>query len=186
MTTLRQAYLLLLLAVAAGSCRNRERREPIDAQHGLVLSLRMAEARVPQKHFAIVEVTLTNNGLVDLWINTRLLLDRYSAPASERELWFFVTGPQKRPLELECTNDSRPANSRDYRVLKPSEHITKTEILNGCFRIERSGAYTLGAFYQDGNPDPPPAPRGATYVSQLVQSQPVTFEILGGASGPTE
>jgi len=62
--------------------------------------------------------------------------------------------------------------------LKPNETIRQTELLNGCYTIDAPGVYKLMAFYKDGNPHPPAAPAGAVHLSQELQSEEASFEII--------
>ena len=54
----------------------------------------------------------------------------------------------------------------------------ETELLNGCYTIDAPGVYKLMAFYKDGNPHPPAAPAGAVHLSQELQSEEASFEII--------
>jgi len=178
-------FLLLILAAASASCRSKKATDsssPAPKQE-LVLTLRMAEEKVKAGHMAIVDVTLTNQTSKILWLNDRLMVNRYSDPPDRREVWFIVNGPRGDAIELECLKNVRPLTSANYRVVKPRESVSVTEILSSCFPIDRPGVYTMVAVYQDGNRQPPPPPAGAEYVSELVQSAPIKFEVLAADAG---
>ena len=123
------------------------------------------------------EIQFTNNTRDELWVNGRMAVDAFSDPPDHREVWLLINGPEGEEIPIECLKNIRPASSEGYRVLKPGEHIAHREVLTNCFRLSRPGVYTLVAFYQDGNPTPPPPPMGAKYVSVLIQSVPVTFRV---------
>jgi len=163
-------------------CRTKGRLAIVESENGLTLSIVMAENVVLLGHAAIAEIRLVNHTNANLWINSRMALERFSDLSDHRELWLQVRGPDGAEVPLECIKNIRPASSENYRVIRPGEHASHTEMLTSCFALDKPGVYTIVAFYQDGNPDPPPSPAGATYVSSLIQSAPVMFEVKSAAT----
>ena len=145
-----------------------------------VLQVTFPSARVSMHHYVVAEVSLTNVSSKNLWVNGRMLLNREDDRPEVREVWILVQGP-KGFVQLECYKRTRDVDDTDYRLLKPNETIRQTELLNDCYTIETPGVYKLMAFYKDGNPRPPAAPAGAVHLSQELQSEEASFEVVQGS-----
>ena len=181
---LRFGVALAILTAAALSCSKRDQesaddriaKAPTAVGEGVVLSLALAETRVPLGNYVVLDVKLTNNTKGDLWVNARMLLNQESD--GQREVWIMLQGPAGDDIPLECVPKVHPVADADYRILRPNESVDKTELLSTCYRMGRVGHYKMAAFYQDKNPHPPKPPAGSTYLSQLLQSAPVEVDIV--------
>lgn len=176
MSSARHVVTLLVLAIGLSSCSSRQsvgRSGP-----PVTLTLQMTKSPLKPNQFAIVEMRLENNTPTPLWLNGRMVVNRFGDPPELREIWFLLNGPDGKSIPLECMKNVRPPDRNDYTTVKPNGTISRTEILNSCFQIDRPGKYVIVAFYQDGNPKAPPPPPGAVYASGPVESAPLEFEIL--------
>src|SRR5438046_3179347 len=122
---LRFGIALTILMASALSCSKKDQGSADDrsAKHrnavgeGAVLSLVLAEARVPLGNFVVLDVELTNHTGGDLWVNARMLLNRESD--DQREVWIMLQGPAGDDIPLDCLPKVHDVNEADYRILKP-------------------------------------------------------------------
>ena len=106
------------------------------------------------------------------------MLNRADDPPPVRNLWILVLGPDEHAVAFECMKQMRPATAADYRTLQHGEMISEEEILSTCYRFNRTGHYRLAAFYEDQNPERPPPPANAVYLSALLQSEAVGLDVV--------
>lgn len=153
-----------------------------DPVYPVTLQLSLASKSVLLGDFVVADVSLTNRSSKPVWLNGRLAVNREDDPPRMREVWILVVGPDGRDVPLECMKRLRPSGDEDYRLVRPKESVINQEILSGCYRFDKVGQYKLVAFYQDQNPEHPPSPDGAMFISELLQSAPVTLEVRRAAA----
>jgi hypothetical protein len=169
------------------SCRGQPAKVAGRADGGggpVTLGLSLVSGIVTVGDFVVADISLVNVSPTPVWLNGRLALNREDDPPQMREVWILVVGPDGHDVPFECMKRLRQTNSDDYRVLKPHESISTEEVLTGCYRFERPGRYSLAAFYQDENPDRPSGPAAVPFISQLLQSAPITLEVRGLKRAP--
>lgn len=120
-------------------------------------------------------VTLRNAGPEPALVNTRLALNRSSAPRDFRDVSLVITTASGDRLDfLPKVNIGTPKDSY-FKSLAPGEAVERSYALQDYFRLDQPGSYTAQATYQN-QVDPTsgqPAWKGE------VTSNPVSFTIKG-------
>jgi hypothetical protein len=176
---------LVLLGVLAAACSSK-RTTPAPAGEERAsgsadlasLRVNVAQKRVQVRHYVVADVDLVNTSRSDLWVNGRFLVNKPDDPGEVRDMWTLIDGPGRSHIGWTCMTNARPPSAEDYRILKPGEKLSATILLNDCHDLDHPGPYRFAVFYQDGNPTPPPPPRGAVHLTHLLQSETAQFEVL--------
>ena len=155
---------LTLLFLAIATCGARARGTPPEASlHGQLMTVD------PQKKERRVKFSLSNAGQRDLWINGRFSVASENKPEWGREITFQIFDETGTAAPDLCRMRVSRAKISNYRLLKPGESVSTEYDLLRCYpTIERSGKYRISAYYQDGTPEPPPAPSKARHLNERL------------------
>ena len=127
-----------------------------------------------------VTAQLRNAGSGPVWLNKRMLLNTEHAPASMRELWLHITGPDGQAVPFSCKVRAGKAQAKDYALVEPGETVSVKLDLTQCFDLKTPGQYKVQASYKDGNPEVPASPSGAPHLAESLESQSVSIEVTPG------
>jgi len=168
--------VLLLFSACTSKADDNGMTRAGDRVEALVLTATFDKAVVHQGEKLVATLVLRNVSKSTLWVNKRLLFNDEASPPALRELWVRVRRSDGTPVQGDCVGRSLPPLDSDYGVLQAGESITTRENLS-CLGLA-PGRYELVARYADGNDRPPPPPTGSMQWRKVIQSPPVTFEVV--------
>lgn len=120
------------------------------------------------------KLALLNTGAEPLLVNSRLVINKSFAPEPYREVYFILTDPAGDPVEFMLKINVGDPRAEDFMELAPGETAEREFDLDTYYMLERPGAYSLQAVYE--NQAEPGDGRGAW--TGKVESDPVEF-VLG-------
>jgi hypothetical protein len=173
---LRWARIALVLVGAAAGAFGKENGS-MTTKTAVKLELLSTSPRVVSGQPVNVTAQLRNTGSGEVWVNKRMLLNTAHAPASMREVWLEVTGPDGQGVPFSCKIRAGQAQADDYELLGPNDTIPIQLDLTECFDFKETGSYRIQASYQDGTPDAPAAPAGVKHLVDRLDSAVLTIEV---------
>ncbi len=164
-----------LLALSAGAdCKGET--TPMDTK--CVLEIKLASPKIRLGQDVPLDIQLRNNGPTNLWVNRRLLHNNVHSPATMRELWVDVVGPDGQPLIFASHVRAGSAAAGDYGVLRPGQSLSRKLTLSNRYNFDKPGTYRITAHYQDGTTEVPRPPDGAPHLRDRISSSTATLEVL--------
>lgn len=131
-----------------------------------------------QERFALGQpipgrLVLQNAGDEPLLVNSRLAINKSFAPAPYREVYFTLDDPSGKAVDFMLKINIGEPSGEDFKELAPGESVERSFDLDMYYALERTGEYSLQAFYENhAEPDD-----GRKVWTGKVKSDPVSFAL---------